>query len=73
MDIKYKNKHKKDCGAIEAYKKGRWLSAWAYPELTWDRSIGWIKFICNDTQCKAEAWIENNEFCALIPPFKESK
>lgn len=67
MKIKYIKKHTKNCGSMKAFNKGTWNSPWAYPELIWKRTTAWVKFRCNSYECKAEAWVLNNELTMLIP------
>lgn len=78
MEIKRKNKHIKDCGAVRHVKDGVWKSAWAYPKLVWANKYGnetpkrsgyvpWLKIICNDISCHAELWVRNDNFLEDLP------
>ena len=78
MEIIRKNKHNKDCAAMQATKEGYWKTPWAYPEITYANKrgnktparrgyIGWVKIICNDTQCPTELWIKNDDFLETLP------
>jgi hypothetical protein len=72
--IKVVGKHVKDCAGVRLTRKGDWRSPWgpiAYGDhgspviKTW-RQYGkngralrtWVRFICNDTHCKAELHVE---------------
>lgn len=72
--IKIVGKHRTGCHALALEKKGEWDTCWgplAYgsygaPVATTERRYGkkgrafkyWLRFVCNDAQCKAELHVE---------------
>ena len=72
--VKVVGKHVKGCSAVQQVKLGRWHTCWgpiAWGEYgepvvkTWRRYgknghklLTWVRFICNNTTCKAELHVE---------------
>jgi len=72
--VKVVGKHVKGCSAVRAVKLGDWDTCWgpiAWGEYgepvvkTWrkygkngKRLLTWVRFVCNNTACKAELHVE---------------
>jgi len=70
--IKVVGKHVKDCDAVRLSRSGDWDTCWGPVAL--QRRYGkhgrvfhtWLRFVCNDTACKAELHVEVNEVFRLL-------
>lgn len=73
--VKVVGKHVNGCAAVRLAKSGEWSTPWgpiAYGERgnatvnTWRhygkngrKLLTWVRFVCNDTDCKAELHVES--------------
>jgi len=81
MSITYKirGKHKKDCTAKKAYKKGKWDFTWSEFHIAtfFGDSIGrrknghiiWLVFQCNSTGCPRRLLVRAKDIFAYLPKF----
>jgi hypothetical protein len=70
--VKIVGRHVKGCSAVKLEKRGDWDTCWG--PIAWGdrgqpivttvrkhrRSLHWVQFLCNNTQCAARLYVEAN-------------
>lgn len=77
LNVKIKEKHKKDCFALRCYRDGTWSSPWGlFSQVLYLSRSGtnhthanyrWWQVVCNDPKCPAWAIISEQEILNLMP------
>ncbi len=67
-----KSRHRKECAAVAAVKRGDWETCWAMPHATHirqtRRTIYVLLWRCNDPLCPGELIMPMKEVCAVLKP-----